>query len=688
MPVLHIDFETRSDLDLPKVGIHTYVTSPNTDILCMGWAFDDDDPEIWLPGMNIPPRIHDHVRSHGDTWAHNAQFEYEVWNKIGGRYFLPGLERKQLTCTMAMAYAMAIPGGLDKCAAVLGITERKDEEGARIMRQLCQPRTIKDGVPIWWDKQEFREKYEKLYEYCKQDLRVEREAAKRMVRLSPYEKNVWVLDQKINARGIAVDVDAAYGISLLVEQEKERLNGELEKLTRGEITTSNQTARIVKYLGDRGVKTESIDKAAVLGLMDTNLPEDCKRLLEIRQLASKASTAKLSPMIGSIGPDLRLRGSFQYSGANTRRWAGRRVQLHNLPRPRLEPAEIDAILTQVSHEKLNLEAFHLFYGQPIQVASDLLRGMFVASPGHDFIGADFSAIEARVLAWLAGQESKLEIFRRGEDPYLAAASDIFGKPIPTIIKTERAVGKVAELALGYGGGVGAFQAMAKGYNVKMAPAFEALAKRCSQEELHKITEKFEDSKYKDVLSFAEFAASDLTKMFWRDKNQSIVSYWHELENAAIEAVQRPGQISKVGAVAYVMRGSFLLCRLPSGGVLFYPFPEIQMVRTPWGQKKAALTYKFEDSQSKKWIRGSTYGGSLAENVTQAVSRDLLADAMLRLDAAEFDIVLHVHDEVVCESSDPTDASLEVMVDIMEQLPPWAYGLPIEAAGFCARRYQK
>lgn len=687
--ILHLDFETRSDIDLRKAGLHQYARGRNTDLMCAAFAFDDEPVILWRPGGILPDRFIRHVESGGEVHAHNAAFEQELCNNVATRkYNWPYLYTEQLVCTMAMSYAMGLPGHLGSTAAALGITQQKDMVGNRLMLQYCQPKdATPDGKPIWWEDPV---DLQKIYTYCLQDVEVERAIGKRMMKLSAYERSVWLLDQKINSRGIAVDVRAALAATMIVESEKERLNVEIRQVSKNQIATCTAVQQIKDYLYLRGVEIgDGLAKADVVELLALeSLPQDCRRILELRKEAGKASTAKLEAMVaGAASQDNRLRGSFQYSGANTRRWAGRRVQLQNLPRSKIDATLVNQILGEITR---GIEANELdtLYGPPLDVISNCLRGFLVAGPGMDLLSCDFSSIEARVIAWLAGEKAALEIFNTHGKIYEHAAHRIFSTSGLDVTDSQRQIGKVAVLALGYGGGVGALQTMARGYGVKLSPAYEALESLADGDTLDRCENMFAQNKHRyDEISREEYIASDLTKVFWREANPAIVQFWADLQNAAIRAVQNPMQKFTTGRISYVVNGSFLWCRLPSGGVICYPYPKIEKKEVPWGGKVDALTYMSEDGQSKKWMRFSTYGGSLAENCTQAVARDLLADGMLRLESRNYPIVAHVHDEIVCELKEGS-GSLEEMENIMCESPIWAKGLPIKAGGWRGKRYRK
>lgn len=341
---VHIDFETKSACDLKKCGADIYARHESTDVWCMAYAFDDEEPELWVnkPGT-APIDVLLAVENGATIMAHNAPFELAIWNRaLVKKYGWPELNPDNVICTMAMAYAMAIPASLEKAAFALGVDQKKDMVGSRIAVQLSQPRKINpDGSIVWWDD---AEKFKILYEYCKQDVRVEQELFKRMMLLTPQERKIWALDYKINQRGVYVDIPSAKKAIKLVEAEKWRLNNRMRAITQNQVATCNAVGQLIDWLRTKGVAVDSVAKASLTDLLATSsLPPECREALLIRQEAAKSSTAKLEAMINGTHIDNRSRGLFQYHGANTGRWAGRRIQLQNLPRPNLSQAQIDEV---------------------------------------------------------------------------------------------------------------------------------------------------------------------------------------------------------------------------------------------------------------------------------------------------------------------------------------------------------
>lgn len=657
LPIVFGDFETRAAIDLRQCGVDVYSKDPRTEVLCFGFAIGDGPVKILKPGDVEVFRL---IEAGATFVAHNAPFELAIWNNVCvPKMGWPALKPEQCDCTMARAYAMSLPGSLDGAAAASGIGKQKDLQGHRVMMQLSQPRELdeKTGAVIWWDD---AEKIKRLHAYCLQDVEVERELYKRLLPLSPSEKALWVLDQKINNRGIGVDMRAVENAIKIIETEKVRLDEQMKKVTGNQVATCNASSQLKNWIKSKGFEVDSIAKAALTEMLaDKKIPVEIKEALYLRQEAAKSSTAKLTSMFfGATKEDGRVRNTMQYHGANTGRWAGRRIQPQNLPRPTMLQQNINEAIEIISSKKTKdaTELLDLLYGAPTSVISNCLRSFLVPAPKKDFIGADFSSIEARMLAWLAGEEQVLEIFRTHGKIYEYAAALIYGIPMEKVTKDQRQIGKVSELALGYQGGKGAFQMMAKAYGIKVT-----------------------DEQAEGI------------KNAWRANRQKTVRFWYMLENAAIRAVLEPGSTTAAGApgreIRYHKKGSFLWCRLPSSRVICYPYPKIKPFLTPWGAAKDGLVYMAESSLSRKFEEQKVYGGLLCENVTQAASRDILAEAIVRLEKHNYPVVLHAHDEALAEVLEGF-GSIDDMTKIMSEVPRWAEGLPIRAEGFRSRRYQK
>ena len=530
MQRLFLDFETRSAANLKKTGVHKYAEDATTSILCVGYAFNDERPQVDAPHV-LPDYVLDFVKDGGALVAHNAPFELAIWNAVGvKRHGWPRLRAEQCDCTMARAYAMALPGSLDHAASAVGLSVQKDMAGHRLMMKMSQPRKrLPDGSFTWWEDEE---DFTRLFEYCKQDIVVTQQLDRRLLPLSKNEKALWVLDQEINDRGVCCDVDSARKAILIVEKEQQRLNEELQKLTNHDVPTYNSHARLKTWIKEKGVETNGVAKNDVVNLLaQESLDRDVRRALEIRQEASKSSTAKLEAMVARANADGRIRGIFQYHGAGTGRWAGRGIQPHNFPRPNIEQEEIDQIFSYFDTME-NVDdisaMIDMMHGPPISVISNCLRGfLYGQSHRRDLTGADFSSVEARVLAWLAGERWKIAMFERDEDAYKVAASGIYGVPADKIEKKDprRQVGKVAELALGFQGGVGAMQTMAVGNGVRLAPTLPLLWNKSDEERRERAHRAWAQRGKKSGIEKREWYASELIKIIWRERHPQIVSYW-------------------------------------------------------------------------------------------------------------------------------------------------------------------
>jgi len=749
--VCHIDFETRSAADLSAVGADQYAVHPSTDIMCMGIAFNEEPVEVVgfavainraesvLKRRTLMARLFAHVQSGGLVVAHNSPFELLLWEAVGvEKYSWPPLSYLQTDCTMARAYAMSLPPSLDGARAAVGLRVEKDHKGNRLMRKMCQPKStltcefcvagyviaegtdyVSVGCPacdgtgrkIEWHEE--AEDVAALFSYCATDVEVERALDKRLLPLSKYEKRVWQLDYRINRRGVRVDVGSAKKAVNIVEMEEDRLDEAMRRATDNGVVSTRANKQLKNWITENGVVTKGVAKDDVIDLLARqDLPVVVRAAVEIRKEAAKSSTAKLEKMLTLAGADERLRGMFQYSGANTRRWAARGVQLHNLPKPKIPQSAIDKIFRSLETQSPvdARDYIELFHGAPMSMLSSCIRGFLTAAPGMRFVAMDFDSVEARVLGWLTGEEAVLEVFRTHGQIYSAQAGRTYGVHYLEIVKGDprRDVGKVQVLSLGFQGGVNALQNMCVSLGVMLEPAFDGLWALAGQERQDRALGRYGTELLKAqnavakgkeptlilLISKKEWVASELVKLAYREANPNIAKYWGYVEAAAIMAVDKPGTVVRAGgtnlpSVTFKMSGSFLLCTLPSGGRLVYPYPEVRETKTPWGASRPQLTYKYEDSQTRKFVRGSTYGGSLTENITQAVARDLLADRMLALDDEGFAIAMHVHDEAALEV--PATAAEAVYVTtkkIMSVAPAWASGLPISAEGWLGFRYRK
>ena len=635
MTTLSVDFETRATVDLRKTGVYPYAMHPDTDIWCMAWAFDDEEPAIWLPADGLPERILEHIESGGEMRAWNSQFERVIWQHVLSRYTgwhaTPKLE--QWTCTMAEASAMALPRSLDACARVLGVAPKKDEDGYGLMMRMTRPRAVRDdGTVVWWTD---LDKLERLYAYCMQDVRVERAISKVVRRLSPAEREIYLLDQRINDRGVRIDRSLILAARGVVAEGLARANAALAELSGDAINSVTDHRAMAAWVG-----VTSVDKAAVRGMLtsDTIAPE-VRAALTVRSEAGRSSVAKLESMLEVAGDDDRMRGLLLYHGAHTGRWTGKLVQPQNFPKGEVPNVEryIPDVLAG-AYDTIDLCA------PPISVVASLLRAMLVASGGCDLLSGDYTAIEARILNWLAGQDDVTALFAAGEDVY-AHMADRLG--------TTRTTGKFAELGCGFG--MGAEKAVA------------------SARDFYRLTLSPDQAKALVVA--------------YRESHPHVVWLWQEVNDGCIRAVdmQRTAVDVADGRVKIASAGGYLYIRLPSGRPLCYPAPRIEDVLTPWNETRPAVT--FGSVFGNQWIRETGYGGKFVENIVSGIARDVMAEGMLRVEKAGYDPILSVHDEVVSEAPKGF-GGVEEYVGLLAEVPVWAQGCPVAAEGWRGDRYRK
>ena len=636
---LSLDFETRSTVKLRKAGLYVYAQHASTEIMCMAWAIGGMIPKLWLPGQPLPEEFVDHVATGGPLRAWNAAFERLIWfHKLPWKVALmPVLD--QWTCTAAEAAAMALPRGLGKCADVLGLEDQKDKEGHRLMMKYSRPRKVDKvtGEVTWWADPD---DLQRIYRYCEKDVVVERAVARLVLRLRPKERELWLLDQRVNDRGILIDTELVDAGLAAVERNTEIANVRIAELTADDEISVTKVAALTVWLKDR-IDLENLQKQTIKDTLAGELPDEVREVLELRQDAGRTSLAKYAKAVECMCDDRHARGLTMYHGASTGRWTGRLLQPHNFPRPEIDPAPYHDDFVAQEWDMIEMRE------QLMRVAVSSLRGMFIPSVGS-FYSADFAQIEARVLGWLAGE-------RYGEKEYEKMGAAIYGLDWRKIGKDDlaRQIGKNATLGAGFGMGPDRFQQQ----------VYEQTGIRIDDE-------------------LAERAIK-----VYRTVKPGVVDYWKKIEKAAMKACHRPGVVVNECGVRFVIRGQFLWCVLPSGRPLAYALPMIKDQETPWGQVRPALTYKGIDSRGgpRVWKRIQTYGGRWTENVVQAIARDMLAEAMLRIEAADYRVVLSVHDEILAEKE---GGDLEEFLTLMQERPAWAQTCPIEAEGWRGDRWHK
>lgn len=698
--ICSIDFETRSAADLKKTGAHRYFEDPTADVLCAAYAFDDGPVHTWRIGLPCPDDLRAHIVAGGKLAAWNAGFEFWAFKVVlGPCHGWPVPRIDQMIDTMAQAAAMSIPQSLDGAAKAMGLEQQKDKDGMRLIRKFSMPRKARKGETpgrLYWTRPEDDPAdFQKFIDYCRVDVEVERALRKLLVPLSEYEQKVWEFTLTMNDRGAHIDRRLVEALLDVTEQSKEVLDRRMARATGFEITACSQVAALTNWLKTQGVPAETLNKNAIEDLLATELPDAARDAVEIRKEAAKTSTAKLVAMRDYMGSDGRVRGMFLYHGAGTGRWAGRGPQPQNFPRGTYTIKDAEAAVDDFLLG--NASWIDLTYGLPMSAVSDMLRSCITASPGSRLLAADYSSIESRVIAWLAGEQWKIDAFvaydeGRGPGMYELMGSRIFSKPPEKVTKDERQASKSTELGCGFQGGVLAFHTMAKIYGVDMAPALPKLIEASGPEAYERAVERYAECLERgdtgtDMLSRDAWVASEMIKNMWRTQNPSIVALWAGMEEAALRSVRNPGSVTTYRHCSFLVRRGFLWQRLPSGRCLAYGAPKVEDRDTPWGAKKESLTALGVNSVTKRWERFSLYGGQLAQHSTQATARDLMAHGMLQAEAAGYPIVMTIHDEAVADVPLGQGTLAEFERRLCD-LPGWATGLPVVASGWEGFRYRK
>ena len=642
---LLIDLETYSSAEIGKTGAFKYVEAPDFEILLLAYAWDDGPVRVLdlldpsgrdeLPDIVAGILDHDTVKV-----AHNSAFERACLTRHLGHDLPP----EEWEDTMILAAMNGLPLSLDAAGAALELQDQKIKEGTALISYFCKPckPTIANGGRARNLPEHAPDKWERFKTYCKRDVEVE-QAIYRRLRSFPvtdFERRVWALDARINERGVMIDTDLVASAIAVDEAFTTEHMAEMQKLTG--LENPNSVAQLKDWLETVGMSVDSLNKAAVKDLQDRATDATTRRVLQLRQQLGKTSTTKYAAMQSAVCADRRVRGLLQYYGAGrTGRWAGRLVQVQNLPQNHLD--QIGTVRELVKQR--DLETLELAFDSVPDVLSQLIRTAFVAKEGRIFHVADYSAIEARVIAYLAGEKWRMDVFKNGGDIYCSSASAMFKVPVVKhgVNGHLRQKGKIAELACGYGGGVGALK------------AFGADKMGLTEEEMQDIVTQ------------------------WRAASPTIPKFWRDVESAAIRAINNPGRTATVPCgVKYRMDDDALRCKLPSGRVLSY-----------WGARldtDGSICFMGQNQTTRKWEKTSTWGGKLVENIVQAYARDCLAVAMVRLAAEGWKICFHVHDEVIIEA--PIGTSWEQVAEVMGRPIDWAPGLLLRGDGYSTPFYMK
>jgi DNA polymerase len=689
--LIWLDLETYSECDLAKCGAHRYAEDPTTEVTLFGYAIDDAPAKVWdRTATKVPPA--DLTAACADPAAvfiaHNSAFDRSVLAaKVSPLFGDVGRWQD----TMIKAYSVSLPGSLGKLSEVLGLPQdkAKDKDGRRLVLKFCKP----SAAGVRKDRTTDPDDWARFVEYCRLDVEAMRETAKRIPawNMTPAAWDDWRIDQRINDRGICLDSDLIAAAVSAAERAKAAGNDKVSELTDGAVRTAGQRDELLRFILDAyGVTLPDMRKSTLERCLDDDaLPEGVRELIALRLQSAKASVQKFLALDRAACADGRLRGTMQYMGASrTGRWAGRIFQPQNLPRGSMKPGQVETAI-----RALKSGSAEYLYDDVNAVISNCIRGAVCAPDGKKLVVADLSNIEGRMLAWLAGEEWKLEAFRafdRGEGPdiYKATYAKTFGIRPEDVTKTQRQIGKVLELALGYEGGVGAFITFAVPYRVDLDALADLTFASLDPYWIKKASSFWDFAVEKKIthgLKRETFIACDAIKRAWRDRHPKIVQLWRDLGEAAVAiasgATDRVDINERVSVVS-PYRG-WMTIVLPSGRGVCYP--DVKLANDGHAD---AVTYAGINQRTRQWGPLKTYSGKLAENLTQSAARDVLMRGIANAEGAGYAVVMHVHDEIIAEVPDSPEYTAEGLAACMTSMPAWADGLPLAAAGFEAHRYRK
>lgn len=693
MKNLWLDLETYSEVPITH-GTHVYAAA--AEVMLFAWALDEAPVAVWdvTAGARMPDALAAALCDPETLlWAHNSHFDRTVLRHAGSVIErAAAVDVNRWRDTMVQALTHALPGGLAVLCEVLRVPtdQAKDKAGKQLIQLFCKPRPVNSKV-----RRATREthptEWARFVEYAALDIDAMREVNRRLPawNYSGAELALWHLDQRINDRGVGIDLQLVDAAISSVDAAQKTLAKRTKEMTAGQVESTTKRDQLLAHvLEEYGVDLPDMQMATLeRRIADPDLSPALRELLGIRLQASSTSTTKYKTLAKGTSADGRLRGTLQFAGAGrTRRWAGRLFQPQNLPRPVLKQDDID-----LGIEAMLSGCADLAYANVMELASSAIRGTIIAPKGKKLVVADLSNIEGRDQAWLAGEEWKLRAFRdfdagTGPDLYKLAYGKSFGVKPEAVTKDQRQVGKVQELALGYEGGVGAFVTFAAAYGIDLEDLARQAIRSIPAETLgqaHIMLEWHRDKRRdppSDLgLTDQAWLVCESFKLAWRQAHPAIASGWKELKEAAAGAIEQPGQTFITRRLKVRRDGSWLRIGLPSGSAMCYPAPQIV---------DDSITYMGMNQYSRKWSRLKTYGGKLFENVCQSVARDVMAHNMPAIEAAGYSIVLTVHDEVICEAPDTSDYSPEHLASLLAANPTWAPDMPLAAAGFETDRYKK